>query len=101
VCTEIVFPVQVSIPAGYFGLLTLRSSMTGELLSQPGIIDSDYRGQLKHRVWNLSTALVTIAAGARVCQMVIIPYKKIKPRRVSKFSTTTVRGAGGFGSTGK
>lgn len=93
--------VRVAIPDGYYGQLTLRSSVGKKGLAIPngvGVIDSGYRGNLKALVVAL-TEPVLIATGERLCQLVILqlPHVDVEAGVVDD---NTGRGAGGFGSTG-
>jgi dUTP pyrophosphatase len=65
-----------------------------------GLIDSDYQGPLMVSCWNRGNAPFTIEPMERVAQMVIVPVVQAVFRRVDSFSTSE-RGEGGFGSTGK
>lgn len=92
--------IRAAIPDGYYGQLTLRSSAGKKGLTIPngvGIIDSDYRGNLKLLVSALADP-VMVAPGERVCQLVILPLPAVEfePGIVDD---TTDRGTGGFGST--
>lgn len=92
--------VRVAIPDGYYGQLTLRSSAGKKGLTIPngvGIIDSGYRGNLKLLVAALSEP-VLVAAGERVCQLVILPLTPVDVE-AGGVDTDTDRGLGGFGST--
>jgi dUTP pyrophosphatase len=64
-----------------------------------GLIDADYQGPLMVSVWNRGTAAFTISPGDRVAQMVFVPVVQVAFDVVEDFSAT-VRGAGGFGSSG-
>lgn len=93
--------VRAAIPDGYYGQLTLRSSAGKKGLTIPngvGIIDSHYRGNLKLLVSALAEP-VLIAAGERVCQLVILPLTPIDVE-AGIVDTDTDRGQGGVGSTG-
>jgi len=93
---------RIEIPDGFFGLLCPRSS-TGKkglsLVNTVGIIDSDYRGEIIILLKNNNTYSVQLNAGDRVAQLVIVPYLSPKIEVVEEL-TETVRGDGGFGSTG-
>jgi dUTP pyrophosphatase len=65
-----------------------------------GLIDSDYQGQIMVSVWNRSGTSFTLKPLERIAQLVIIPVLQVQFNRVDAF-TTSERGAGGFGSTGK
>jgi len=96
--------IATEIPKGYFGMLAPRASFCLKLhLDMPhsvGIIDSDYRGEILVPLRNLGKEKVVIAKGERIAQLIIIPYLKVKYVESKKLNTT-VRGKGGFGSTGK
>jgi dUTP pyrophosphatase len=64
-----------------------------------GLIDSDYQGEIMVSLWNRSMTPYTINPGDRIAQMVIVPVKQVAFEVVEGFEET-VRGAGGFGSTG-
>ena len=65
-----------------------------------GLIDSDYQGPLMVSCWNRGVGAFTIAPMERIAQMVIVPVVQAAFRRVEDFETS-VRGDGGFGSTGR
>jgi len=65
-----------------------------------GLIDSDYQGQLMVSAWNRSATAFTIAPMERIAQLVIVPVVQAQFRVVSEFAAS-VRGEGGYGSTGK
>lgn len=93
--------VRVAIPSGYYGQLTLRSSAGAKGLAVPhgvGVIDSGYRGDLKLLVSALAEP-VLVAAGERICQLIILPLPTIDVE-VGVVDANTDRGQGGIGSTG-
>ena len=65
-----------------------------------GLIDSDYQGPLMVSCWNRGASPFTVAPLARIAQMVIVPVVQAVFRQVDDFSAS-LRGAGGFGSTGR
>ena len=65
-----------------------------------GLIDSDYQGELMISTWNRGTETFVLEPFERLAQLVIIPVKQVELNEVKDFSTSD-RGAGGFGSTGK
>jgi dUTP pyrophosphatase len=65
-----------------------------------GLIDSDYQGQVMVSVWNRSAKAFTIQPMDRIAQLVVVPVVQVKLNLVEEF-TSSARGAGGFGSTGK
>jgi dUTP pyrophosphatase len=78
--------------------LALRSGVT--VANAPGTIDSDYRGELKVILVNLSHAPVEIGHGERIAQLVVAPVARARWAEVAALDDTS-RGAGGFGSTGR
>ena len=66
-----------------------------------GLIDSDYQGQLMVSAWNRSDVAFTIEPMERIAQLVIVPVVQAQFNLVDEFETSTERGAGGYGSTGK
>lgn len=99
--------VHVEIPVGYWGLLAARSSLgfksTTLLTNSIGVIDSTYRGEIKARLINLGTKPVTIERGERFCQLIITNCYLGNWHSVDKLDdlSETVRGQGGFGSSGR
>lgn len=93
--------IRVAIPDGYYGQLTLRSSAGTKGLSMPhgvGVIDAGYRGNVKVAVAALVEP-VLIAAGERICQLIILPCPHVDVQ-AGIVDDVTDRGQGGFGSTG-
>lgn len=96
--------VRVAIPEGYVGLLTLRSGFavkSGPIIrcvTNPGIIDSDYRGELRVPLATVAFDSYHIKAGDRIAQLVIVPCPNFQA--VEADLDSTERGDGGFGSTG-
>jgi dUTP pyrophosphatase len=88
---------------GFAAMLLPRSGLghkNGIVLGNlVGLIDSDYQGPLMVSTWNRSTVAFTIQPGDRIAQMVIVPVVQASFEVVEAFSTT-VRGSGGFGSSG-
>jgi dUTP pyrophosphatase len=100
----IIIPLNyaVQIPTGYYGQLTIRSSLAAKgLLLLGGVIDSDYRGEVKAIVTNTSTVPYVLAAGTRFCQMLVLPVSNAGLEYVTHRNQLgdTHRGTGGFGST--
>ena len=77
--------------------LALRHGVT--VANAPGTIDSDYRGELMVLLVNLGDADFTVSRGMRVAQLLLAPVTRAVPRLVESLDDT-VRGSGGFGSTG-
>lgn len=95
--------LAVEIPDGYVGLVYARSGLATKSGLAPankvGVIDSDYRGEIKVALHNHSNEIRTVSQGERIAQMVIAPYLKVEYEEVDDLSDTA-RGSGGFGSTG-
>lgn len=95
----------VEIPIGYFGAIFARSGLAVKEGLRPancvGVIDSDYRGEVKVALHNDSTINRTVTPRSRVAQLVLIPYNFIDELHEVQELNNTNRGTGGFGSTGK
>ena len=96
--------ISVEIPEGYCGLVFARSSMGAKRGLAPankvGVIDADYRGEIMVTLHNHSEKVATVDPGERIAQLAIVPFLKAEFEECDDLSDT-VRGAGGFGSTGK
>ena len=96
--------ISVEIPEGFVLLVFARSGLSCKQGLAPankvGVVDSDYRGEVVVVLHNHSTETRKISHGDRIAQMVIVPYFKANFKEVNSLSST-VRGEGGFGSTGK
>ncbi len=94
----------IELPAGFEAQIRPRSGMAFKhgitVLNTPGTIDSDYRGEIKIILVNLSNEQFTIHDGDRIAQMIIAEFKQIQWEKVSQLNETE-RGGGGFGHTGK
>jgi len=94
----------MELPLGYEAQIRPRSGLAAKqgltCLNTPGTIDADYRGEIKVILVNLSNEAQTIQPGDRIAQMVIQQVEQIQWQPVETLSET-VRGAGGFGHTGK
>ena len=94
----------IELPVGFEAQIRPRSGLSIKkgltVVNTPGTIDSDYRGEIKIVLINLSNGVQTITPGERIAQMVIARYEKITWESVEELGITE-RGAGGFGSTGK
>lgn len=93
--------LRLSIPAGHVGLVWPRSGLAVRhgIDTLAGVIDSDYRGELKVVLVNHGQQPVTIAAGERVAQLLLQRIERAAYRAAAALDGTT-RGEGGFGSTG-
>ncbi len=91
------------IPEGFEAQVRPRSGLAFKngitCLNTPGTIDSDYRGEVKVLLINLGDVDFVITRGMRIAQMVIAPVTQARLTEITETSTTA-RGAGGFGSTG-
>lgn len=94
----------MEIPGGYFGGIFARSGLATKEGLRPAtavsVIDSDYRGEVIVPIHNDTDAERFINNNERIAQLVVLPYLELEFCEVDKLSTT-VRGAGGLGSTGK
>lgn len=95
--------IAMEIPVGYAGFIYARSGLSSKKGLAPankvGVIDADYRGEVMVALYNQSNEPQVIAAKERIAQLVIAPFLKVEFEEVDEL-TETVRGAGGFGSTG-
>lgn len=95
--------LAMEIPVGYAGLIYARSGLASKKGLAPankvGVVDADYRGEIMVALHNHSTSDASIEPGERIAQMVIAPFLTAN-FIVSDELDATVRGAGGFGSTG-
>lgn len=95
--------ISVEIPEGYAGLIYARSGLASKKGLAPankvGVVDSDYRGEVMVALHNHGTVAQTVVNGERIAQLVIAPFLKAEFENVDELSDT-VRGEGGFGSTG-
>jgi len=93
----------IELPGGYEAQIRPRSGLAAKrgltMLNAPGTIDSDYRGEIKCIVVNLSNEPQTIEPGERIAQLVIARHETIHWHETGELGDSD-RGAGGFGSTG-
>lgn len=96
--------LAMEIPEGYAGLIYARSGLASKRGLAPankvGVVDADYRGEVMVALHNHSDKVQTIESGERIAQLVVAPFLKVEYEETDELSST-VRGAGGFGSTGK
>ena len=96
--------IAVAIPRHYEIQIRPRSGLAAKkgisILNTPGTVDSDYRGEIKIILINLSKKPFVVKSGDRVAQMIVCPVARGKLKEVKNLPTT-VRGKEGFGSTGK
>jgi len=96
--------ISIALPPGYEAQLRPRSGLALKhgvtLLNSPGTIDADYRGEVGVILINLGEAPFRLQRGDRIAQLVIAPVARLAWRE-SEALPESVRGAGGFGSTGR
>ena len=110
-CEELIIPPQqrvlvptgiaMAIPTGFVGLIWDRSGMAAHhgIKSMGGVIDANYRGEIKVILHNLTDQPFTIEKGMRIAQMLIQEVHQKEIIEVQELDET-VRGSGGFGSSG-
>ncbi|NVK34216.1 MAG: dUTP diphosphatase [Rhodobacteraceae bacterium] len=95
--------LSMALPKGFEGQVRPRSGLAAKngvtVLNSPGTIDADYRGEVKVILINHGDAAFTVERGMRIAQLIIAPALQAEILEVESLSET-VRGAGGFGSTG-
>lgn len=95
--------IAIEIPTGYFAAIFARSGIASKRNLRPancvGVIDSDYRGEIKVPIFNDSSVSQTLENSERVAQMVIMPYLSVTFNEVENLSESN-RDQNGFGSTG-
>ncbi len=95
--------ISIEIPEGYGGFIFARSGLASKKGLAPankvGVVDADYRGEIMVALHNHSSDAVVIENGERIAQFVIMPFVAANFVEVQTLSDT-VRGSGGFGSTG-
>lgn len=95
--------VMMAIPETHTGLIMPRSGLAAKhgitVLNSPGVVDPDYRGEIKVCLINLGKEVFQIKNGMRIAQILFIPCSRAKFLEVDSFDTTE-RGCNGFGSTG-
>lgn len=96
--------LAMALPSGYEAQVRPRSGLAAKhgvtVLNSPGTIDADYRGEIKVILVNLSDTPFTIGRGERIAQMVIAPVCCAHLVETEALDST-LRGTGGFGSTGR
>ncbi|MBX3487008.1 MAG: dUTP diphosphatase [Candidatus Paracaedibacteraceae bacterium] len=95
--------IAIALPVGFEAQVRSRSGLALKngviVLNAPGTIDADYRGEIMGIMINLSQEPFTITRGTRFAQMVIAHHERVTWNKVDGLEAT-VRGSGGFGSTG-
>ena len=96
--------LYIGLPVGYETQIRPRSGLAAKtgltVLNAPGTVDSDYTGEVKVILVNLSKDKVFIYPGDRIAQMVIARHEKVEWHEVTELDATE-RGEGGFGHTGR
>ena len=94
--------LHMAIPEGHVGLIWDRSGLAAKhgLHCLAGVVDADYRGEVKVVVINLGKEPIELAKNERIAQMVIQPVLQCDPVEVETLEDTD-RGSGGFGSSGR
>ena len=96
--------VAMEIPEGYWGGIFARSGLSAKEGLRPancvGVVDADYRGPVCVALHNDGEVVRTVTPGQKIAQLVVVPFLAVEFDEVEELSDT-VRGAGGFGSTGK
>jgi len=96
--------ISISFSEKYEVQIRPRSGLAAKnsisVLNTPGTIDSDYRGEIKVILFNHGSSDFTINNGDRIAQMILVPVHKMDLEEVENLPET-LRGEGGFGSTGK
>ena len=96
--------IVMEIPNGYVGLIYARSGLACKQGLAPankvGVIDSDYRGNIMVALYNQSNEVRTVSEGDRIAQIIIQPVEQFG-FKVKENLSDTIRGNGGFGSSGK
>ena len=95
--------LHIELPEGYEAQVRPRSGLALKkgvtVLNSPGTIDSDYRGEIKIILINLSNETTIIHTGERHAQMIVTKFERVTFKEVDELNDTD-RGEGGFGHTG-
>ncbi|HSP19826.1 MAG TPA: dUTP diphosphatase [Myxococcaceae bacterium] len=96
--------IAIALPEGHEGQVRPRSGLALRhgitCINSPGTVDADYRGEIQVLLVNLSSEPYTLRRGERIAQLVVAPVVRAELKEVDTLPTT-VRGEGGFGSTGR
>ena len=96
--------IAVELPENTFGAIFARSGLASKRGLRPancvGVIDADYRGPIIVALHNDTDKFASIEAGERIAQLVVMPFMPVTFNEVEELSDT-IRGTGGFGSTGE
>lgn len=95
--------IAIALPEGTEGQVRPRSGLAARngisVLNTPGTVDADYRGEIQVILVNFGAEPFQVARGVRIAQLVIVPVLRARLSEVGSLNET-VRGGGGFGSTG-
>lgn len=96
--------IAIAIPTGFEGQIRPRSGLAVKqgitVVNSPGTIDSDYRGEIRVGLINLSKEPFHISRGMRIAQLIVLPVPRVVWAKVESLPDTK-RGGGGFGHTGE
>ena len=96
--------IAIELPKGTFGAIFARSGLATKQGLRPancvGVVDSDYRGEIKVALHNDTNEHRIITGGERIAQLIVMPYVCVDLVETDELSSTE-RGEGGFGSTGR
>lgn len=96
--------LYIALPEGYEAQVRPRSGLAAKygvtVANSPGTVDTDYRGEIKVILINLSNEKFVVNPGDRIAQMVVARYERVEWNEVATLDETE-RGEGGFGHTGK
>lgn len=96
--------LAMEVPVGYAGLIYARSGLACKKGLAPankvGVVDADYRGEIMVALHNHSQSVAVVEPGERIAQLVIAPFLTAVFEEASELEDT-IRGEGGFGSTGR
>jgi dUTP pyrophosphatase len=96
--------ISIALPEGFEAQVRPRSGLALKhgitVLNSPGTIDADYRGEIAVVLINHGDQAFVVNPGDRIAQLVVARYERVEWQRVTELDTT-LRGAGGYGSTGK
>lgn len=103
-CQRIGTGLSIAVPSGWFGAVFARSGLSVKKGLRPancvGVCDSDYRGEYTVALFNDSDEPQTVLPGDRIAQLVLLPFAEADFEETDALPET-VRGEGGFGSTGR
>jgi len=96
--------MHIELPVGYEAQIRPRSGLAAKhgigIVNSPGTIDSDYRGEIKVILVNLSNQEFILSPGERIAQMIVAKHERVEWESCDSLEESE-RGTGGFGSTGR